>query len=173
MFLFSSLTKQLQTSSTTSYLPQLQISLINESYINLANVLNLYIETLNHGTDLDKKEIDKLQLISLDLQEEQNFAKLHSKVLNFIYYLNIEQFVFNKHFLLSTKASSHKSHRLPADTLVIVVQVHNRFKYLKTLVQSLEKINHIDRVLLIFSHDVIDDQINSLIQNITFCTVSL
>lgn len=54
---------------------------------------------------------------------------------------------------------------------VVVVQVHNRSKYLDKLIQSLSKAKYIDRTLLIFSHDYYSIEINSLIKNIKFCRV--
>ncbi|KAG1684925.1 Alpha-1,6-mannosyl-glycoprotein 2-beta-N-acetylglucosaminyltransferase [Nymphon striatum] len=54
---------------------------------------------------------------------------------------------------------------------VIIVQVHNREIYLKELIKSLEKARYISQTLLIFSHDIYDDDINMLIQNIKFCRV--
>lgn len=55
--------------------------------------------------------------------------------------------------------------------LILVVQVHNRTQYLSSLIRSLEKTEGIGQTLLIFSHDVFDPQINSLVQSIRFCKV--
>jgi hypothetical protein len=57
--------------------------------------------------------------------------------------------------------------------LVILVQVHSRFNYLKELIESLKRTKYIEQTLVIFSHDVYDPEMNGLIENITFCAVSL
>ncbi|XP_076058261.1 alpha-1,6-mannosyl-glycoprotein 2-beta-N-acetylglucosaminyltransferase-like isoform X2 [Oratosquilla oratoria] len=55
------------------------------------------------------------------------------------------------------------------ETVVIVVQVHDRLEYLRHLIVSLAQARDIDTVLLIFSHDVFDDEINKLVTTIDFC----
>lgn len=60
---------------------------------------------------------------------------------------------------------------LTNDSVIIVVQVHNRITYLRHLVLSLSKVKDISKTLLIFSHDVYDEQINELVQSIDFCKV--
>lgn len=59
---------------------------------------------------------------------------------------------------------------MPRDP-VIVVQVHNRIYYLNLLISSLEKVKGIEKALIIFSHDIFNDEINSLVSNIKFCKV--
>lgn len=54
---------------------------------------------------------------------------------------------------------------------VLVVQVHNRTKYLEQLIDSLSQATGIDRTLLIFSHDYYSDTLNQLIRKVTFCRV--
>ncbi|XP_063242618.1 alpha-1,6-mannosyl-glycoprotein 2-beta-N-acetylglucosaminyltransferase-like isoform X1 [Bacillus rossius redtenbacheri] len=57
------------------------------------------------------------------------------------------------------------------DTLVIVVQVHTRVIYLRHLIVSLAQARDIDQVLLVFSHDFYDEEINELVQSVDFCKV--
>lgn len=64
-----------------------------------------------------------------------------------------------------------KFKNLTDDDLVIVVQVHNRLSYLKLLIDSLSRVKFVDELLLVFSHDFFDENINSLIKSITFCKV--
>lgn len=52
---------------------------------------------------------------------------------------------------------------------VIVVQVHNRSKYLDQLIQSMSKAKGIERALVIFSHDYYSAVFNQLIRSMTFC----
>ncbi|KAL9894814.1 alpha-1,6-mannosyl-glycoprotein 2-beta-N-acetylglucosaminyltransferase-like isoform 1-T1 [Glossina fuscipes fuscipes] len=60
---------------------------------------------------------------------------------------------------------------LANDSLIIVVQVHTRVTYLSYLIGSLPKAFAIERVLLIFSHDYYDEDINDLVKSIKFCKV--
>lgn len=55
--------------------------------------------------------------------------------------------------------------------LVLVVQVHNRPEYLRLLLDSLRKVQDIDEVLVIFSHDFWSSEINQLIAGVHFCPV--
>lgn len=55
--------------------------------------------------------------------------------------------------------------------LVLVVQVHNRPEYLKLLIKSLQRAAEVDGLLLIFSHDYFSEEINAVVQGITFCKV--
>lgn len=55
---------------------------------------------------------------------------------------------------------------------VIVIQVHDRVDYLRALINSLEDVQGIEKALLVFTHDVYDAFINSIVLNIKFCKVS-
>ena len=59
---------------------------------------------------------------------------------------------------------------IPGDP-IIVVQVHDRVEYLKVLIKSLETVKGIDKTLLIFTHDVYNPIINSIVKSIGFCKV--
>ena len=50
------------------------------------------------------------------------------------------------------------------DTVVVAVQVHDRLQYLTQLVSSLAAATGIQEVLLVFSHDVVDPDINKLVR---------
>ncbi|KAF2885693.1 hypothetical protein ILUMI_20466 [Ignelater luminosus] len=60
---------------------------------------------------------------------------------------------------------------LQNDSVVIVIQVHDRITYLRHLIVSLAQARDISQVLLVFSHDYYDEDINSLIQSVDFCKV--
>ena len=60
-----------------------------------------------------------------------------------------------------------------ASPCVILFQVHNRLEYLRHLIVSLAQARDIDSVLLVFSHDYYDEDINQLITTIDFCKVSV
>lgn len=82
---------------------------------------------------------------------------------NFIIKTNEEQTIYNLD-KFDLKAGS--------ETLVIVVQVHNRADYLKHLVDSLRKAKNIEHSLLIFSHDYFAEDMNKIVRAIDFCPVS-
>uniref|UniRef100_A0A0X3Q507 Alpha-1,6-mannosyl-glycoprotein 2-beta-N-acetylglucosaminyltransferase n=1 Tax=Schistocephalus solidus TaxID=70667 RepID=A0A0X3Q507_SCHSO len=54
---------------------------------------------------------------------------------------------------------------------VLVIQVHERFENLIALIDSLSRVHGIEDTLLVFSHDVFLDEINSLVANIGFAPV--
>ena len=54
------------------------------------------------------------------------------------------------------------------DTIIVVVQVHNRIQYLHQLIYSLSQAEGIDKTLLVFSHDFWDEAINDLIISVNF-----
>lgn len=49
--------------------------------------------------------------------------------------------------------------------------MHTRINYLRHLIVSLAQAKGIANSLLIFSHDVYDEEINDLVQSIDFCKV--
>ena len=59
------------------------------------------------------------------------------------------------------------------DTVVVVIQVHNRGNYLRHLLASLRKARHIEQTLLIFSHDFYDADIMEVVKTVDFCPVSI
>ncbi|XP_035630909.1 alpha-1,6-mannosyl-glycoprotein 2-beta-N-acetylglucosaminyltransferase-like [Oncorhynchus keta] len=76
-----------------------------------------------------------------------------------IYNANYKQYVQN-------------ANTYPGETkLVLVIQVHNRPDYLKILIKSLENAAEVHNLLLIFSHDYFSEEINYIVQGITFCKV--
>lgn len=78
--------------------------------------------------------------------------------------LNKEQHIFNLNkFGL----------KLGAESIVLVIQVHDRPEHLKILFDSLGKVHGIEHILLIVSHDVFSHQLNELVLSITFCPVSI
>ncbi|XP_050420996.1 alpha-1,6-mannosyl-glycoprotein 2-beta-N-acetylglucosaminyltransferase isoform X2 [Adelges cooleyi] len=82
-----------------------------------------------------------------------------SEIRQLIDQYNVRQTVFNEEFYGP----------LQNDSLVIVIQVHTRIMYLRHTIVSLAQAQGIENVLLIFSHDHYDEQINELIRMIDFC----
>lgn len=60
---------------------------------------------------------------------------------------------------------------LQNNSVIIVIQVHTRITYLRHLIVSLAQAKDISNSLLIFSHDVYDEDINDLVQSVDFCKV--
>lgn len=63
--------------------------------------------------------------------------------------------------------------KLDAESVVIVVQVHDRHDYLRILLDSLKKVRNIHKTLLIISHDVYAEELNELVESIDFVPVSI
>jgi len=62
--------------------------------------------------------------------------------------------------------------QLTQESVVIVVQVHDRLEYLKLLLDSLRDVRNIEKSLLIISHDVFSTELNNLVSTVDFCPVS-
>ncbi|XP_014785996.1 alpha-1,6-mannosyl-glycoprotein 2-beta-N-acetylglucosaminyltransferase [Octopus bimaculoides] len=60
---------------------------------------------------------------------------------------------------------------LHADSVVIVIQAHDRAEYLKMLLDSLRNVRNIHQALLIISHDIYSKELNNLVLTIDFCPV--
>lgn len=75
-------------------------------------------------------------------------------------------------FLANYKQTVLNADKFPGDPqLVLVVQVHNRPEYLRLLIRSLEKAAEVHSFLIIFSHDYFSEEINAIVQGISFCKV--
>lgn len=106
-----------------------------------------------------------------DFQEANNAANVRSggtAKLTFGSLTGLAKSVYSANY----KQFVHNADKFPGDPqLVLVVQVHNRPEYLKLLVKSLEKAAEVHGFLLIFSHDYFSEEINAIVQRITFCKV--
>ena len=63
--------------------------------------------------------------------------------------------------------------KLNQESVVIVVQVHDRLEYLRILLESLREVKQIEHSLLIISHDVYSEDMNKLVREVDFCPVSI
>ena len=105
---------------------------------------------------LDELNLDRFNLIQNNLHKFTTSGLLHFVIKiknNQQFILNLDRFQFDQF------------------RIVIVVQVHKRIFYLKLLIESLSKLTGIEDVLLIFSHDLFDLEINKLIEDVRFCKV--
>lgn len=92
---------------------------------------------------------------------------------------NRVQLIRNRHFIhqlilqeqqLYPIANHSSTNQYPAPKfLVLLIQIHSRFTYLKALVDSLRNTRHINETLVIFSHDVYNPEMNDFIAGISFC----
>ena len=119
------------------------------------------IEDNNHTiyNQLIRRQSNESTLKIINQNVEKSIEELRKSVET----LNENQRVFNRDAFGPLSDSD----------LVLVVQVHNRIQYLSSLIRSLERTKDISRALVVFSHDVFDPQINSLIESIKFCKVCL
>lgn len=78
----------------------------------------------------------------------------------FVAQKNQEQFMYNSN-LFSSETTRY----------ILFVQVHKRIVYLKKFIQMLQAVETINETLVIFSHDFIDADINTLVTSITFVPV--
>ncbi|XP_040576144.1 alpha-1,6-mannosyl-glycoprotein 2-beta-N-acetylglucosaminyltransferase isoform X2 [Lepeophtheirus salmonis] len=119
-------------------------SLSGERILRLPNNTNGNSIPSNNGS-LYNKEID---------------ANNITEILRIIHELNAGEKIHNMDLFGSNFSSN--------ETVVIVVQVHDRVEYLKELIQSFSKAQNIHSALLILSHDVWNDEINKLVRSIDF-----
>ena len=63
--------------------------------------------------------------------------------------------------------------RFTPESVVIVTQIHDRGEYLKLLIESLRIVKNIEKCLLVFSHDVYSESLNSLVKEVDFAPVSV
>ncbi|XP_052771570.1 alpha-1,6-mannosyl-glycoprotein 2-beta-N-acetylglucosaminyltransferase-like isoform X2 [Mya arenaria] len=61
--------------------------------------------------------------------------------------------------------------KLNHESVVVLVQVHDRLEYLRILLDSLREVRGIDKTLLIISHDVYLPALNALVREVDFCPV--
>lgn len=110
------------------------------------------------------KKVLKFYMFAVKLTEKVSTLKNSPNPFDII--RNIKHYNKLQHILNEDRFGPLKS-----DSVVIVVQVHNRIEYLRYLITSLAQAKDISKTLLIFSHDYYDENINDLIQKIDFCKV--
>lgn len=115
----------------------------NESKVELIIPPNSYNKTFSH------QNIPDANLSQIKLEMDR---------------INQVQFVHNLHTF---------GLKLRSDSVVFVVQVHDRAKYLQILVDSLRNVRDISKTLVIFSHDVYSQDLNDIIKGANFCPVSI
>lgn len=83
--------------------------------------------------------------------------------------ITVHEFDVNSRYQTPRINNLDKFGPITNETLVIAIQVHNRPNYLRHLIGSFSLAQNISKALLVFSHDVIDEHMNQLIDEIQFC----
>lgn len=127
-------------------------------------IYSLYI--LNHSA----YDLSAFSLISNASQQSSHAARLPENDL-------FDRFLWDRVALVNANQTNVQNENqfssLNDDGLVIIVQVHKRLEYLRTLIKSLARVKFIESTLVVFSHDHIDDDINRLIAGINFTQVMI
>lgn len=98
------------------------------------------------------------EIVQSDINLE-NLTEIKEQLLR----INAEQKIFNLY---------RYGLKLNHESVVIVVQVHDRLEYLRILLESLREVKQIEHSLLIISHDVYSEEMNKLVREVDFCPVS-
>lgn len=119
--------------------------------------------------------IDKLNNKSQFIIEPNFFNRSDDVVSSPVDYENLTQ-IQNEILRINKEQKIHNLYRyglkLNQESVVIIVQVHDRLEYLKILLDSLKEAKKIETSLLIISHDVYNEALTKLVRDIDFCAVS-
>jgi hypothetical protein len=159
------------------FIPLIIVVLLNVRLIDQVKDFNqqqIYVEELI--------QISKLNSSSLKISIQNNNRTENILLKNFVNNVNLNPKIRNKNFIenllneqkklmkniMSDKSQKKKTYQAPK-FLVILIQVHSRLNYLKELIESLKETKYIEQTLVIFSHDIINNEMNDLINSIDFC----
>jgi hypothetical protein len=159
------------------FIPLIIVVLLNVRLIDQVKDFNqqqIYVEELI--------QISKLNSSSLKISIQNNNRTENIFLRNFVNNVNLNPKIRNKNFIknllneqkklmkniVSDKSQKTKIYQAPK-FLVILIQVHSRLNYLKELIESLKETKYIEQTLVIFSHDIINNEMNDLINSIDFC----
>lgn len=134
------------------------------------NKSNLYIEPPPQLVSYQHKPREELFAANVDRnmssvnQLATNETKVYTSpthIMQLITQLNKKQRIIN----------SEKFGPVTNETVLITVQVHSRLTYLRYLVDSLRAAVDISSAIVVFSHDIYDEDVNKLVRSIDFCRV--
>lgn len=137
----------------------------------------------DHSEKNSSQFLKKSTISQNEDRKSEFFLKKNHTLREKIDQLNTELKINNFHFIRNLlKNEEFESKKLFNQTkmnypspnpklLVILVQVHSRLDYLKELINSLRETRYINETLLVFSHDLINEEIENLIKSIDFCSV--
>ena len=155
-------------------------------FIPLIIVVLLNVRLIDQVKDFNQQQIYVEELIQISKLNSSSF-KISNRtenilLKNFVNNVNLNPKIRNKNFIenllneqkklmknvMSDKSQTKKTYQAPK-FLVILIQVHSRLNYLKELIESLKETKYIEQTLVIFSHDIINNEMNDLINSIDFC----
>ncbi|CAF0703814.1 unnamed protein product [Brachionus calyciflorus] len=149
------------------------IIVIFTCYLYLPNLLigeGVVKHTSVHHRNLTKHVIIKNSFIQSQLSDIISAKNYESTINNYHFIENILQ---EDHLNDKLKKVSSKSDKkyvyIFRKFFVIVIQVHSRLNYLRELIKSLKEVKYIEQALVIFSHDIYDEEMNQLVKSIDFC----
>ena len=115
---------------------------------------------------------------SLKTKKETTKSIVLNQLSNFIQNENSK--IQNKHYINEILKAHEDDIVLNGTTppkssgfLIILIQIHSRSRYLHELIKSLKLVQGIQETLVVFSHDVVNTEMNEIIKNITFFAVNL
>lgn len=160
--------------------PVFFIVLLNIQLITQIKDFNSFSSEKNPGFDnqnwTQTIQKDNLTTFQHFLNSSHLNQSLHLKIKT----LNSQLLIKNKYLIESIlqneintqniQPKSGTAYKMPK-FFVILIQVHSRLNYLKELINSLKKTKYIEQALLVFSHDIYDEEMNNLINSIDFCAV--
>ncbi|MEQ2272944.1 hypothetical protein XENORESO_017944 [Xenotaenia resolanae] len=146
----------------------MRLRLLKRNVLLLLGVIFVLVTLLFSTRVLVVSENDTRAASSRDVVSNGNQGTNSCEIFDFASLSELTQSVYSANY----KQCIHNADRFPGEPrLVLVVQVHNRPEYLRLLIRSLEKAAEVHSFLLIFSHDYISQEINTIVQGITFCKV--
>ncbi|XP_023204040.1 alpha-1,6-mannosyl-glycoprotein 2-beta-N-acetylglucosaminyltransferase-like [Xiphophorus maculatus] len=146
----------------------MRFRLLRRNLLLLLGVIFVLVTLLFSTRVLVVSEDDARAGSSRNVDGNGNQGTNSCEIFNFGSVSELTQSVYSANY----KQCVHNADRFPGEPqLVLVVQVHNRPEYLRLLIRSLEKAAEVHSFLLIFSHDYFSQEINTIVQGITFCKV--
>lgn len=144
---------------------------------NSKNISGDYVESFNTTTLPNTQSSQDTQNLDLIvLKETIENANKNPKIKNKFLIDNLLNNELREHYeqlnqtLKSNQTTKSTLYKAP-QFLVILIQVHSRLNYLKELISSLRETKYIEQTLVIFSHDLYNEEINELVGTIDFCAV--
>lgn len=150
-----------QIKDFNTFSPEKSSALDNQNWTQTSHKNNL--TTIQHF--LNSSHL--IQPLQIKIEKLNSESKIKNKFL-------IESILQNEikiqNSLKAEKNNEQKSYKMPK-FFVILIQVHSRLNYLKELINSLKETKYIEQTLLVFSHDIYNEEMNNLINSIDFCAV--
>ncbi|XP_038124941.1 alpha-1,6-mannosyl-glycoprotein 2-beta-N-acetylglucosaminyltransferase [Cyprinodon tularosa] len=146
----------------------MRLRLVRRNVLLLLGVIFVLVTLLFSTRVLIESENDPGAASSRVVSSNGNQGTNSCEILSFVSLTELTQSIYSANY----KQCVHNADRFPGEPrLILVVQVHNRPEYLRLLIRSLERAAEVHSFLLIFSHDYVSQEINTIVRGITFCKV--